>query len=155
MINYKDLINNLQSDKIINLMEQLGADRYIEKEGYIIFPTICHNVDADEASMKLYFYKDTKLFYCYTNCEGQSIFKFLEHYYQTRNIEYDWYTDIYLVVKNCSLFKETDFNKIERTESIKDKYSYAHILSLPEIDKRKLDVFIKQYPQVWLDDGIS
>lgn len=155
MINYKDLINNLQSDKIINLMGQLGADRYIEKEGYIIFPTICHNVDADEASMKLYFYKDTKLFYCYTNCEGQSIFKFLEHYYQTRNIEYDWYTDIYLVVKNCSLFKETDFNKIERTESIKDKYSYAHILSLPEIDKRKLDVFIKQYPQVWLDDGIS
>ncbi len=27
--------------------------------------------------MKLYFYYDTHIFYCYSNCEAMSIFKFL------------------------------------------------------------------------------
>lgn len=136
-------------------MEQLGADRYIEKEGYIIFPTICHNIDAAEASMKLYFYKDTKLFYCYTNCEAQSIFKFLEHYYETRGIEYDWYNDVYLVIQNCSLYKEQDFEVESKIPSIKDKYSYTHLLSLPALNENILDTFIKKYPIEWINEGIS
>lgn len=136
-------------------MEQLGADRYIEKEGYIIFPTICHNIDAAEASMKLYFYKDTKLFYCYTNCEAQSIFKFLEHYYETRGIEYDWYNDIYLVIQNCSLYREQDFEVEDKIPSIKDKYSYTHLLSLPVLNENILDTFIKKYPIEWIKEGIS
>ena len=37
-------------------METLGADDYVEKPGYVIFPTICHNEDSEEASMKLYYY---------------------------------------------------------------------------------------------------
>ena len=66
-------------------MTDLGADRYIEKDNYIIFPTICHNINSAEASMKLYYYKDNKFFYCYTEDDGMSIFKFLETYYKTRN----------------------------------------------------------------------
>ena len=108
-LNYRAIVENLQDEKVINLMRELGADRYIETDTYIIFPTICHNVDANEASMKLYYYKNNKIFYCYTNCEGQSIFKFLEHYYQTREIEYDWYNDVYLVAENCSLNSELRF----------------------------------------------
>ena len=54
---YEEIISNIDNDSIIHLMTELGADRYIEREDCIIFPTICHNVDASEASMKLYFYK--------------------------------------------------------------------------------------------------
>ena len=73
-MDYKEIIENLRDDSVIELMKKLGCDRYINNETHIIFPTICHNVNAAEASMKLYYYKDTKLFVCYTECGNLSIF---------------------------------------------------------------------------------
>ena len=107
-MDYEEIISNLDTEAVVSLMEKLGADRHIDKGTYIIFPTICHNEDASEASMKLYFYKDTKLFVCYTHDGNQSIFKFLKNYYEVRGIEYDWYQDIYEVVRNCANFKGFD-----------------------------------------------
>ena len=57
-MDYKEIIDNLKIESVIELMKRLGADRYKEEENQIIFPTICHNADASEASMKLYFYKN-------------------------------------------------------------------------------------------------
>ena len=99
-MDYKQIIDNLDINSIVELMKKLGADRYEEKEKFFIFPTICHNINSAEASMKLYLYKDTKLFVCYTSCSTMSIFKFLKTYYETRQIEYDWFEDIYNVVLN-------------------------------------------------------
>ena len=56
MIDYKSIVEQLDTHKVIQLMLTLGADEFIEKPGYIIFPTICHNEDASDASMKLYYY---------------------------------------------------------------------------------------------------
>ena len=74
-MDYQKVISELQDKDVINLLLSLGADRYKETADAIIFPTICHNVDAAEASMKLYYYKNTKLFYCYTADGGMNIFK--------------------------------------------------------------------------------
>ena len=63
MINYEEIIKNLETERVIQLLESLGADRYKETENAIIFPTICHNIDATDASMKLYFYKFISQFY--------------------------------------------------------------------------------------------
>lgn len=154
MIDYKEIIENLQVDKVIILMEQLGADRYIEKENFIIFPTICHNSSADEASMKLYFYKDTKLFVCYTECGNMSIFNFLRHYYEARQIEYDWYQDIFQVVTNCS---------IQHNFETRAQYQPKRVEYYQKKDRRELEVypagvlqvFVKTYPIEWLEDGIT
>ena len=110
-MDYEEIISNIDDNAIIHLMQELGADRYEDKGEFIIFPTICHNVDSSEASMKLYFYKKNKMFVCYTGCWAQSIFKFLRNYYETRQIEYDWYEDIYQVGCNCSSFKQTCSSK--------------------------------------------
>ena len=53
MIDLKDLANKLTDERIIELVTQLGSDEYQNTEKAIIFKTICHNVDASEASMKL------------------------------------------------------------------------------------------------------
>ena len=60
-MDYQGIIDNLKIESVIELMQKLGADRYKDEGTHIIFPTICHNEAADEASMKLYFYKNTKL----------------------------------------------------------------------------------------------
>ena len=56
-INLTDLQNSLPPSKIIQLVTALGSDEYVEKEDYIIFKTICHNEDSQNASLKLYYYK--------------------------------------------------------------------------------------------------
>lgn len=154
---FQTLLENLDTEKVIKLMKKLGADRYKETDEAIIFPTICHNTRADDASMKLYYYKDNKFFYCYTQCEGMSIFKFLEHYYQTRGREYNWYNDIFEVVKGCSnAFSTKEINFETTRENLKDKYKVKkYMIDLPEINSQVLNCFVKLYPEEWLNDGIS
>jgi hypothetical protein len=107
-MNYQEIIENLQISKVEKLLDDLNIP-YIDKGTHLLCKTACHNMDIDEASWKLYFYKDTKLFVCYTECGTMSIFKFLEHCYETRGVEYDWHTDIYQVICGCSTFREDGF----------------------------------------------
>lgn len=155
-MDYEEIISNLDVDSVISLMEKLGADRHSDRGGYIVFPTICHNIDSSEASMKLYFYKDTKLFVCYTECGNMSIFRFLKHYYETRQIEYDWYQDIYEVVCDCSNFKGIEGFVVEKYKSLHDRYEVKRKeKELPVYSPNVLDCFIKYHPQEWLEDGIT
>lgn len=154
-MDYQKIINDLQDKDVINLLFSLGADRYKETADAIIFPTICHNIDPADASMKLYYYKNTKLFYCYTADGGMSIFKLLEHIYKTREIEYEWYKDIYLPIVNCTPGKG-NFTKTSHAEPLKNKYERRkRQIELPEYQKGVLEIFVKEYPGQWLNDGIS
>lgn len=155
-MNYEEIISNLDVQSVINLMQKLGADRYDERDDYVIFPTICHNVDASEASMKLYYYKKNKMFVCYTECGAQSIFKFLRNYYESRQMEYDWYQDIYLAVCDCSSFRLKDGFELARYKSLRDRYGYQkREKELPEYSSNVLDCFVKIHPEEWLKDNIN
>ena len=154
MIDYEGIIKNLQTDQVIELMKKLGADRYERKNGIVIFPTICHNTSAAEASMKLYFYENSKLFVCYSNDGNMSIFKFLKHYYETRGIQYNWYEDIYNVILGCSAPPTEGFTD-EKRELLSERFRKRGAIELPEFNSGVLDTFIKYYPVEWLNDGIS
>ena len=151
-MNYQEIVENLRDEDIFRLLEQLGAQP-IDKGNCFICKTICHNEDADEASQKLYYYKDTHLFYCYTECGAQSIFKFLRNYYETRNISYDWYTDIYEVILNCSVSALT---APDTYRSIKSDYTARKVRKeLPTYPTGLLDTFIHYYPIEWIQDHIT
>lgn len=155
-MDYKQIIDNLDINSIVELMKKLGADRYEEKEKFFIFPTICHNINSAEASMKLYLYKDTKLFVCYTEDGNMSIFKFLKTYYETRQIEYDWFEDIYNVVLNCGNFRPKEDFDTTQYHSLKERYQIKKkTVELQQYSNGILDIFMKNYPVEWLNDGIS
>ena len=155
-MDYKQIIDNLDINSIVELMKKLGADRYEEKEKFFIFPTICHNINSAEASMKLYLYKDTKLFVCYTEDGNMSIFKFLKTYYETRQIEYDWFEDIYNVVLNCGNFRPKEGFDTIQYQSLKERYRIKKkTVELQKYPSGILDMFMKNYPVEWLNDGIS
>lgn len=154
MIDYQNIIENLKDEQVKNLLIELGAD-VIEKDNCLICSTICHNEDAEQASKKLYYYKDTHLFYCYTECGGMNIFKFLRNYYEIRNIEYDWYTDVLQVVLNCSasglIRKNPNIYQSQRSEYEPQK----NRKKLPTYPIGLLDCFVKRYPIEWLEDHIA
>ena len=128
---------------------------YIDRGDYLILPTVCHNENVEEASMKLYYYKNTHIFQCYTECGAMSIFTFLKNFYETRNIDYDWFTDIYEVICGCSYFSEEKKND-NSYRSIRNNYTLKKDRrELPYYSDGILDVFTKYYPVEWLNDGIS
>lgn len=156
MIDYQAIIEELEDDKIIALMQSLGVDRYKETDKAIIFPTICHNEDSSNASMKLYYYRDTHIFYCYTDEGSMSIFKFLKNYYDARQITYDWYNDILQVILNCSASTAREASNPSIYRSKRDDYLPQKLRKeLPIYPNGLIEIFVKEYPYEWLNDHIT
>ena len=153
-IDYQEIIEQLDDEKVKELLTRLDIP-FDDRGAAIIMPTVCHNEDAESASMKLYYYKNTHVFQCYTECGAMSIFTFLKNYYETRSIEYDWRTDILDVILDCSHMRQLDA-PAPGYRSIADNYAQKKVRQeLPAYSETLLDVFIKYYPIEWLQDGIS
>lgn len=154
MIDYQEIIEQLDDEKVKQLLDSFNIP-FEDKGSHLILPTVCHNEDIDSASMKLYYYKNTHIFQCYTECGAMSIFTFLKNYYETRDIEYNWYDDIFQVILNCSA-ANTTVKATEGYKSIRDNYTIKKDRrQLPTYPESVLDIFIKYYPIEWLNDGIS
>lgn len=154
MIDYQEIVENLNDEKIKLLLEKLNIP-YQDKGTYLLLPTCCHHALDEDMSWKLYYYKNTHLFQCYTECGAQTIFTFLKNFYNAQNIVYDWYEDILQVILNCSNVQSRASNP-NQYKSIQDNYTpRKERRQLPTYPEGVLDVFIKYYPIEWLNDGIS
>lgn len=153
-INYQEIIKNLKDESIFRLLQDLGGEP-VDRGDFILSRTICHNPDADDASYKLYYYKNSHMFMCYSECSAMSIFKFLKNYYETRNIAYDWHQDILNVVISCTPSIKDGFAP-RPYQSIRDKYiqkkDRKELVTYPN---KILDVFVKKYALEWEKDGIT
>ena len=153
MIDYNEIIENLNDENVKQLLDSLDIP-YKESENCLIMPTVCHHDNIEEASWKLYYYKNTHLFMCYTDCQSMSIFKFLKNFYEARNIEYDWYTDILQVVINCTTAKS--YSHSDRYKSIRNQYeNKKKRQELPTYPNGIIDCFVQYYPAEWLCDHIT
>ena len=65
-----EIKNNLAIEQIFDLVAELGGEPVMDAGGNSFTArTICHN-HLGEGSRKLYYYDNTKLFQCYTDCAG-------------------------------------------------------------------------------------
>ena len=153
-IDYQSIIEQLDDSRVMAMLDKLDIP-YQDKGSYLLLPTICHNSSADEASWKLYYYKNTHIFYCYTECGAQNPFSFLKHFYESQNREYDWFTDIYELILGCSYFDE-DITKKNSYKPIRSDYElFKDRHELPAYPNEIMEAFIKYYPIEWLNDGIA
>ena len=65
--NKDDIKNSLTVEQIGEVLADLGAVNFNIHQDMIISETLCHNLPG-EGSMKLFYYDNTKLFRCYTDC---------------------------------------------------------------------------------------
>ena len=63
-----EIRNALSTENIFDLLQEWGGDPMYTDFG-LLSTTICHNTPG-EGSKKLYFYENSKLFYCYTGCDS-------------------------------------------------------------------------------------
>jgi hypothetical protein len=62
------LKENLTIEEVFDLVAEMGGEPQMTNENYFISKTICHG----GSHHKLYYYSNTKLFHCYTECGDAS-----------------------------------------------------------------------------------
>lgn len=156
MNKYKELLENLTTQEIIDIVLALGADRYKLEQDYIIFPTICHNEAAEDASMKLYYYFKNKKFHCYTSCgENFNLFSLIDKAWKVQGYQRTFSDILKFILKRTSYtFNDNGFS-VEQYKSKKKMFQGRQVLQLPTYSDTILEVFENIYPAEWIKDGIS
>lgn len=155
-INFQDIKKELTVEQIIELVIYLGAETYENKGKHIIFPTICHNPRHHDKSMKMYYYPDTSLFRCYTECnESFDIFDLWQRVSRLDGHE----KSLFEIVEEISRRYNLDVDSFEKVLRYKQPLS-AKITGTPfyeytVIPSTKLNFFEKRRIRMWESEGIS
>ena len=68
MYDKDEIKRNLSIEQVVELLEALGVEQYKIHSGVIMTENICHNLPGESNGLKLYYYDNTNLFRCYTEC---------------------------------------------------------------------------------------
>ena len=153
---FEEVKESLTEEDIINFFHNLGIDNFENRPDAIIFPTICHNVDAEQASMKLYYYKSNKLFHCYTDCgESFDIFGLIKRYCGIRNMDEVKHKElIHSILSKAKYAQGIDFDSVGYV-SVADRYKKRNVPEIKTLSNSCLLPFTHYYTQEWLNEGIT
>lgn len=150
MIDAKYIKEQLNDEDIIKILELLGCSYIKDENDYLVCDTICHHGD----SHKLYYYKNTKMFKCYTHCDSMDIFGLIQN-----SLNIDFYSSFIWILNNFNInnnnnecIRISDWNFIKSYKRHKKGLSNQ----LQKVyDDKIFNIFQKKYYQGWIDEGIS
>lgn len=158
--------NSLTIEEVKKIVNKLGGDCYFKTDNILICETICHNHIDEEKSHKLYYYSNTKLFKCYTECADTfDIFELLIKVQNLRNPN----SGITLVkaVKMIESFLNKRFNLaqfflreeadqlISKQEKLINKNKENYEYNLRIYDDNILNFLDRVVVKEWVEEGIS
>lgn len=161
-MNFKELREQLTDESIKNILAQFNVEPISEDESSITFPTCCHNLEG--GSPKLVYYKNSKLFHCYTECASSfDIFTLLQKMYRLRGQE----ITLHQAVTICDL-DPTDLSPQDEHLSCVDDIRHMQELNnvyVPDVDSLDFKVYdkkvLRQYAfdyaglMPWIEEGMS
>ena len=154
----QDLKEKLSEDDIRTLLtEYMGAVISYEDDDMWISDTVCHH----GSKQKLYYYKESKSFHCYTECGQMDVIGVVMGFKGYEQEEFqkaiNWIC-IKLNIDNC----EYGFGKQEQISDWNFIRKYKRNTKkevenkpLVPYDKNILNIFQKFYTQEWINEGIS
>ncbi|MBN1074675.1 hypothetical protein DVV91_10010 [Clostridium botulinum] len=152
----EELLELITEEDVIEIMNDLGCSYQKNETDYIIFDTICHGGN----SKKLWFYKDSKIFSCFTCCGTMSIYDLV------MNVKGICFKDAYNYIakfkgvsthdnKPKGIIKREKENTDLRFLRLHTKKIEKRKIKLPFYSERVLSVFDNYMPLSWNDEGIS
>lgn len=155
----RELREELIDEQIKDILGQFNVEPVYETEDAIIFPTCCHNLEG--GSPKLYYYKNTKLFKCYTECNDIfDIFTLLVKMYKLRGKE----ISLAEAVKVCDIEQGVDIDydmfSLQDLKYLQELYGTVaskDLKPLPVYDKVVLNRYVYSLSGLrpWIEEGIS
>ena len=155
----------LSDENIFELLEGWGGQPEYCPTG-IISKTICHNPLDAEASRKLYYYSNTSLFRCYSECGTFDIFELVQ---KVMNIQQHKQLDLNDAVRWIASYFHLNGREenILTDESLEDWNLFANYDRIQDIQYRVPNIILKEYDDIiltrfnydvkitpWLDEGI-
>ena len=151
-------------DMIFELLQEWQSEPAYTDFG-IVAQTICHNPPG-EGSRKLYYYRNTDLFQCYSNCGTFDVFELLQKVAHIQwNKEYDLNDAVrYIAIKfglageaafddRLSLDDWRTFDAYDRMSDISLKDYHVELKTYDPMILTHLNYKVKITP--WLNEGIS
>ena len=177
-----EIKNQLTIEQVYDLVMELGGEPIMDAGGnFFTARTICHN-HLGEGSRKLYYYDNTKLFQCYTDCAGSfDIYELIckvktisgeykIYFGREGAIQREWkifdaieYVAVYFnIIANFSEDFETFQSRLEDWELF-EKYDKINSLQEQESKKVELKIYDSKIlnnlprPRIvpWENEGIS
>lgn len=150
----------MTEDDVIRIMQRLGATGVVDRGDYLAFPTICHNESESDGGYNLAYYKDTKLFRCFSGCsQTYNIFTLVKQRFENFEPEQDTHmSSLFYFVANYVESDQLMGIRLERENYYPISGDYeprALTHNLPVYNSAALDAFYDYYPVEWLNDHIS
>jgi hypothetical protein len=156
-----EIRQSLDGDRIKKILAKYDVTSVFEGTNYIIFPTCCHNVAG--GSSKLYYYKNSNLFKCFTECS--SSFDIFELIIKIEKIRLQRDITLYVALRiaevNTEIDSSTNENCIKYSNALDYMYQFTHSIynptTVPEIDNNALNasIFNTDVLNLWEQEGIS
>ena len=161
--NKQEIKEKITTEMVFELLEEFGGEPSYESWG-ILSNTICHNKPG-EGSRKLYYYYNSGLFQCFTNCGSYDVFELVIKVSRIQwGKEYDLNDAIRYIAIKFGLAGES---KIE-DNSLIDWKTFDNYDRLQDIDVKDYHIVLKEYDsqildnlnynvviEPWLREGIS
>lgn len=160
-IDVKKLKKSLSLAHHKQIMQALGIPAYSENKEQIIYFSGDKNKDALKGSPKLYFYKDSQIYFGYTSSRSYDIISLVQ-------------TRLSLLKQPCSFLDACQFiidttninpDSISRIKKDGHVYDWSNLErfikvrkygnQLSEYNRNIIDTLPPLYPQAWIDEGIS
>ena len=160
-IDVKKLKKSLSLAHHKQIMQALGIPAYSENKEQIIYFSGDKNKDALKGSPKLYFYKDSQIYFGYTSSRSYDIISLVQ-------------TRLALLKQPCSFLDACQFildttninpDSISRVKKEGHVYDWSNLErfikvrkygnQLLEYNRNIIDTLPPLYPQAWIDEGIS
>ena len=155
MIDIASLKSQLTDDRIIELMDAMGAPLMKADSNNLIFPSICHHgADCQSHKPRLYYYIESQSWFCFVCHFSGDTISLVQH---VKHLDFNQ-----AISYICSIL-HLQVGQIEQNEQIDNWAELRRFLPNAEpepdklltYDKSILSLFDNLYPQEWLDYGIS
>ena len=166
VFNKNEIKDSLSIENIFELLVDFGGEPEYSNFG-ILSSTICHNPPG-EGSRKLYFYSNSNLFRCYTDCDGY--FDIFELVIKIAKIQWDKDFNLNDSIKWIAKRFNISGEIIEEDEykTLEDWKIFNNYDRIQQVETKNKNIILKEYNpiiltrfnydikiQPWLDEGIS
>jgi len=154
-----EIRQSLSADNIMQILSKYNVYPVMQTESAIIFPTCCHN--AVGGSAKLYYYMDSCLFHCYTECNASfDIFELIIKIEKLRGKDIVLWQALDIAGINPRSVQDMS-NDTEYQKAVDYMYQFTKsiykTMDLPPIDESvlKASIFNTDVLSIWEMEGIT
>lgn len=155
----ESLKKDFTNEEIIKIVLSLGSENYkARSNGELIFQTVCHNKSG--GSYKLYYYPESLIFHCYTDCSNSfDIYELVQRNKKCEFKEALYYINSLLGIKKAKKIGFVSHHDLSDDWDVFKKYDNNNIqqktFEFTTYPNMLINYYYHLYPVEWIQEDIK